>query len=98
MFDSNYEQIEQKVLDRPGSYQGLSEEALLTSLEDFKAIFETIPNAKQWVELGSGHGRGPLLFAQTYPEKSSIGIEFERSRFEISLKLQKDYNLSNVTF
>lgn len=98
MFSTDYKSVEQLVSDQQGSYKGLSAEALLTSAEDFKTIFEALPDIKIWIEPGSGHGLGPLLFASLHPEKKSIGIEFELSRFEASEQLKKQANLKNVTF
>lgn len=98
MFSTDYESVEKLVSDQLGSYKGLSAEALLTSAEDFKAIFEALPDTKIWIEPGSGHGLGPLLFAFLHPDKSAVGIEFESPRFEASVLLKKESGLTNVTF
>lgn len=98
MFSTDYMSVEELVSDQQGSYKGLALEALLTSAEDFKTIFEALPEIKIWIEPGSGHGLGPLLFASLYPERKSIGIEFELPRFEASEQLKKQSALQNVTF
>lgn len=98
MFSTDYESVENDVSERKGSYKGLASSALLTSEEDFRAIFKMLPDIQTWIEPGSGHGLGPLLFAKLFPEKRSIGIEFEKSRFDISQKLKTESNLSNVQF
>jgi hypothetical protein len=98
MFSTDYKSVEEVVSDQQGSYRGLSSEALLTSAEDFKTIFNALPEIKVWIEPGSGHGLGPLLFASLYPQKKSIGIEFELPRFEASEALKKQSAMNNVTF
>lgn len=94
----NYETIESGVSGREGSYKNLRSEALLTSEEDFRAIFAALPEIKFWVEPGSGHGLGPVLFAELFPDKKSVGIEFEASRVEVSQALKLERNVSNVHF
>ena len=98
MFSTDYKFVEALVSEQQGSYKGLPAEALLTSAEDFKTIFAALPEIKVWIEPGSGHGLGPLLFAELYPAKSSIGIEFEVPRFEASELLKKQSQLKNVSF
>lgn len=98
MSSSKYDEIEGQVINRPGNYQGLSSEALLTSEQDFLAIFEALPQIQYWVEPGSGHGLGPILFAERFPSKKSVGIEFEKARFDESIKVRDMKNLSNVEF
>lgn len=98
MFHTDYQAVEENVSERSGSYRGLKSEALLTSEEDFRRIFASLPDINVWVELGSGHGLGPLLFAYLHPQKKSIGIEFEISRYAASVELQKKHQLTNVTF
>lgn len=98
MFQTDYRAVEKNISQRPGSYPGLPQEALLTSEEDFKRIFHSLPHIKIWAELGSGHGLGPLLFAHLFPHKKSIGIEFEDSRYQVSCELQKQHHITNVEF
>ena len=95
---SSFEEVEKQVSDRPGSYQGLVEEALLTSVNDYQLIFEALPGISTWIELGSGHGRGPVLFSYLYPEKRSIGVEFDEARFRESERLKSSLKLDNVSF
>lgn len=98
MFQTDFKAVEKDVSERAGNYSGLDPEALLTSEEDFRRIFSSLPDLEIWVELGSGHGLGPLLFSYLYPEKKSIGIEFERPRFEASIELKEKHELTNVNF
>ena len=98
MFRSDYKAVEKEVSDQAGSYQGIEAEALLTSEEDFRRIFAALPDIKVWAELGSGHGLGPLLFAHLFPQKKSLGIEFEKPRFDISVQLKNEHHLTNVDF
>lgn len=95
---SNFEEVEKNVSSQEGSYPGLSQEALLTALEDFQIIFDRLGDIHSWVELGSGHGHGPLLFAHLHQDKLAIGIEFEEARFLESLRLKHLLNIQNVTF
>jgi hypothetical protein len=88
-----FEHIEQNVSDRKGSYSGLSSEALLTSDEDFRAIFQAV-NIESWCELGSGHGLGTLIFSDIFPDKKSFGVEFEKSRLDFSLAQAQQKNSS----
>ncbi len=98
MSSSEYLIIEDQVSDQAGNYKGLAQEALLTCEEDFLALFEALPDVLTWIELGSGHGNGPLLFAEKFPHKKSIGIEFEKARFEVGEKKKTQLALSNVEF
>ncbi|MBA2405213.1 MAG: hypothetical protein H0V66_10615 [Bdellovibrionales bacterium] len=98
MSHTEFSKIEALVSDRPGSYKNHSAEALLTSEEDFKVIFDYLPETQIWVELGSGHGLGPCLFASLHPDRKAMGVEFELARFEHSQQLQKSSALSNVEF
>lgn len=98
MDPSDFNEVERGVLEREGSYRGLSAEALLSSQADFEAIFSSLPHISTWVEPGSGHGLGPCLFAARDPSKKAIGIEFEKARFETSQRLKEELNLPNVQF
>lgn len=95
---SSFEEVEKNVSPREGSYPGLSQAALLTSLEDFQIIFDHLKDINSWVELGSGHGHGPLLFAHLHPDKSATGIEFDQARFEESERLKHYLKIENATF
>lgn len=98
MNPSRYDEVERNVSNQSGSYQGLSPEALLTSEEDFLTIFKALPHIQTWIEPGSGHGLGPLLFAENFPSKQSVGIEFEKARYDESLRVQRIKNLTNSEF
>lgn len=98
MFKTNYKLVEEQVSKRPGSYHGLQEAALLTSEADYRTIFESLGGTKSWVELGSGHGLGPLLFAHLHPDAQAVGIEFELPRFDVGQQLKSSAGLNNVTF
>jgi hypothetical protein len=98
MSSNEYSVIEGLVSSQLGSYKGLPAEALLTCEEDFRAIFSCLPETQTWMELGSGHGLGPLLFASLNPHKRSIGIEFEEARWGISQKNKQMAGLSNVEY
>lgn len=94
----SFETIEKKVRDLAGSYRGISEEALLTTQEDFHRIFKSLPQGETWVELGSGHGLGPLTFAKLFPDKKAVGVEFELARFEASVMSLAKSSLQNAQF
>lgn len=76
-----YFQVEARVSEREGSYKNLAAEALTTSEEDFRRIFESVP-ISSWVEVGSGYGQGTIIFSQLYPDRTAIGLEFEGPRVE----------------
>lgn len=94
----SFEEIEKDVKDFTGSDKGLSEEALLTSHDDFHRIFKSLPKGDKWVELGSGHGLGPLSFAKYFPDKKAVGVEFEFARFQASVAYLEKLSLANVNF
>ncbi len=98
MEPNQFLKIESQVSSRVGSYYGLDEAALLTSKEDFNEIFNHFKDSSVYVELGSGHGHGPALFAQAFPHKKAFGIEFELARFKESLRLKSHFFLKNVDF
>ena len=98
LFDFDFFESEKLVSDKEGSYVGLSQEALLTSLEDYKAIFKEFPKALTYVELGSAYGLGPLLFTAMYPDSTSLGIEFESARFEQAMKMREKLRSSRTDF
>jgi hypothetical protein len=97
-FDFNFFETERKVSPREGSYYQLNPEALLTKAEDFYNILKSFPESKSFVDLGSGHGIGPLVFNHLYPEKNSIGIEFDLARFEQSVRFKSLLLSSNTHF
>lgn len=98
MSSNEYTHVEDLVSHQKGSYKGLLPEALLTCEVDFRSIFSVLPDVQTWVELGSGHGLGPLLFAALNPHKKAIGVEFEAARYEISQKNKLASKITNVEF
>lgn len=97
-FPFNFEDVESSVQERPGAYRGISPEALFTDPEDYEAIFKELPHLKSWVELGSGVGLGPLMFALLHPEGLSFGIEFDESRYKAGEEMKRKTALKNVFF
>jgi hypothetical protein len=97
-FDFNFLEAEKKVSPRQGSYHQLDQEALLTKVEDLFRILQSFPESRDFVDLGSGHGIGPLVFSHLYPHKKSIGIEFDRARFEQSVLMKSLHQAFNTHF
>ena len=62
------------------TYQGLSPEALYTSDEDLKRIFQHELVRGTWVDLGAGDGRTVNHYARTFSDRKSIGIELDSQR------------------
>lgn len=96
-FKFDHALIENGVGDQNGSYQGLSASALYTSREDFLAIFSHPSITGTFVDLGCGTGEGCLLYNYLYPERSSIGVDFESSRIEAGLRIKEKLKLSGVS-
>lgn len=96
-FKFDYDAIEALVGTRSGSYKGLDSRALYTSREDFEAIFSHPLVTGTFVDLGCGIGEGCLLYSWLYPERSSIGVDFEQSRIEAGLKIKEDLKLERVS-
>lgn len=93
-FKSKHDSIESGVDDRKGSYQGLSKEALSTDIEDLRIIFQSKNISGTFLDLGCGTGESVLLYAETFPDRRSIGIEFEKAR----LREAKKFAFKNSTF
>jgi SAM-dependent methyltransferase len=93
-FKNKHKQIETGVSSSAGSYQGLSKEALSTTVEDFAAIFSSPHVQGTFVDLGCGTGEGVLLYGLTFPDRQAIGVEFEQARINEARK----FALSNTTF
>ena len=93
-FKSLHKEIEAGVSSSAGSYQGLSKEALSTSVEDFAAIFSSPHIQGTFVDLGCGTGEGVLLYGLTFPDRLAMGIEFEKARIDVA----KKFALPNTTF
>lgn len=96
LFKSRHTEIEKNVSQTRGSYQGLSPEALYTSETDLLNIFNHPLTQGTFCDLGCGTGLPSLLYGHLFPERHSIGIEFEESRLEIGRNLRTEYQLSNV--
>jgi hypothetical protein len=95
-FNQGHSDIEQNVTDRTGSYKGLMHEALYTSDEDLlEIIHHPLVNGKL-VDLGCGMGKLPLLYGTHFPERKSVGIEYENSRLKKGLDYKEQFQLNNV--
>ncbi len=95
-FNLPHGKIENEVTIREGSYQGLLQEALYTSREDFLTIFNHPLVQGTFVDLGCGAGEGCLLYGSLYPGRKSIGLEFEEARLNYGRGFRDKYNLLNV--
>lgn len=95
-FKLPHEFIEQQVGERPGSYQGLSFEALYSSRADYLRLFEHPLVQGTFVDLGCGAGEGCLLYGALFPERQAVGVEFEESRLRYGQEFAEQYKLSNV--
>ncbi|MES2526087.1 MAG: hypothetical protein V4598_03335 [Bdellovibrionota bacterium] len=84
---------ESSVSDDPSGYRGLSPNALCTDPEDILSIIHDPLIHGTWVDLGSGYGHTVLTYAETFPERHSIGIEREKSRAELSRKIIHELHL-----
>jgi len=89
-FKKTHDSIESNVLSRKGSYQGLSKEALSTDLEDLNNIFKSSSVSGTFVDLGCGTGESVLLYAELFPDRKAIGIDFEEARINASKSFQLD--------
>lgn len=90
----NHDSIESGVLSRKGSYPGLSKEALSTNILDLENIFQSPYVNGTFLDLGSGTGESVLLYAELFPDRKAIGIDFEESRILAS----KSFILHNTEF
>ncbi len=93
-FKKEHDSIESGVIERKGSYQGLSKEALSTDVEDLKNIFQSKNITGTFLDLGCGTGESVLLYAEIFPDRQSIGIDFEESRLNEARK----FAFKNSTF
>lgn len=96
-FNFDFDSIEKNVENVPGSYQGIKEKALYTSREDFLAIFSHPLIQGTLVDLGCGTGESCLLYGSLYPDRQSIGVEFQAARLIPGKKFQTDHKLYNVS-
>ena len=95
-FNFNHESVEGQVGNDTGSYRGTNEKALYTSREDFLAIFSHPHITGTFVDLGCGTGESSLLYGSLYPERKSIGVEFQGARLKIGRAFQAEHQISNV--
>lgn len=93
-FKRTHDSIESNVQSRKGSYQGLPKEALSTDIEDLKNILQSPHVSGTFVDLGCGTGESVLLYAETFPDRKAIGIDFEEARIEAT----KSFALPNAQF
>lgn len=96
-FKFDHHAIEELVREIPGSYKGLDSRALYTSREDFLAIFSHPLVTGTLVDLGCGTGEGCLLYHALYPDRTSIGVDFEESRINAGLQFKEKLGLLGVT-
>ncbi len=85
----SFKLAENSVSDDPSGYRGLSPDALCTDPEDILGIIHDPLIHGTWVDLGSGYGHTVLTYAETFPERKSIGIERENSRAALSRKMRR---------
>lgn len=95
-FNLPHGMIENEVKIREGSYQGLLQEALYTSREDFLTIFSHPLVQGTFIDLGCGAGEGCLLYGSLYPDRKTIGLEFEGARLNYGCGFRDKFNLWNV--
>lgn len=95
-FNLPHGMIENNVKLREGSYQGLLQEALYTSREDFLTLFGHPLVQGTFIDLGCGAGEGCLLYGSLYPDRKSIGVEFEEARLNYGRDFREQFNLLNV--
>jgi SAM-dependent methyltransferase len=93
-FKKAHKEIESSVGDRKGSYQGLSKEALSTDVSDLRNIFLSKNITGTYADLGCGTGESVLLYAELFPERKAIGIDFEEAR----ILATKEFALPNSEF
>lgn len=95
-FNFDFDSIETKVEDVPGSYQGLKEKALYTAREDLLTILVNPLIRGTFVDLGCGTGESCLLYGSLFPDRQSIGVEFQAARLVPGKKFQLEHELHNV--
>lgn len=89
-FNQEHLSIEDEVLDRKGSYRGLPKEALSTHPIDLENIFRSGFIQGTFVDLGCGTGETVLTYAELFPERSAVGVEFEKARIEAAKPFLRD--------
>lgn len=95
-FSEDHQKIESEVSAQSNSYRGLSPEALYTSDEDFLTIFHSKHVTGTFCDLGCGTGRSALLYGLLFPERKSVGIEFEKARLDVGASFRDENAISNV--
>lgn len=96
-FKSRYDEVESHVHERRGSYKGLSREALYTDLEDLISIFKHPLVGGTFADLGCGAGISSLTYGWLFPERKSIGIEFEEVRIKEGRDMALKWDIHNAS-
>lgn len=96
-FKTFHEEVEKHVQNREGSYQNLPFAALYSSLDDLLNLYNHPLIQGNFADLGCGSGLAPLLYGSIYPDRKSIGVEFELPRLNIGLSFKEDHHLNNVS-
>ncbi len=92
----NHSEIVKEEGLEPELYAGLAEEALYTSNDDLASIFDHPSFSGTWVDLGAGDGRSIIQYAQKFPGRKSIGIEFSNERVDAGLEKIRNQKLGNA--
>lgn len=87
-----------RVSGQTGSYPESSFEALYTSPEDLLTIFHSGLVGGSFADLGCGFGMAPILYGMIFPDRESLGVEFEKSRLERGESFLRENDLPNVNF
>lgn len=87
-----------EVSEREGSYKGIRPEALYNTFEDFLSIFSSPFIGGKFIDLGCGTGLSCLLYSALFPDRESIGIEFELSRLTPAKQFVEENDLQNCSF
>jgi hypothetical protein len=97
-FKLSFNQIENSVHQFENSYKGVSYEALYTSKEDLDSIFNDKNVFGTFVDLGCGQSQTVLYYALKFPDREALGIEFDKSRFDFAISIQRDFEIKNAHF
>lgn len=95
-FKPLFEAIEEDVTARVGSYQGLSSEALYTSRKDLLNLFQNPMIQGKLVDLGCGTGEGCLVYGSLFPDRTAVGIDFEKARLQYGQGFRDQFKINNV--
>lgn len=96
LFEVDYSHVEKDVSHREGSYQGLTPEALYTSAEDLFNIFQHPLVKGDFLDIGCGTGKASVIYGHMFPERKSIGIDFEEARLNFGKKVLEKLPIDNV--